>query len=345
VTRRLSVLWWTRYQLRSRKPAKRLRAVQTLSALKSPTAIAVLVGAALHDDDDGIRNEAAGALVTSLPEATAALLRALDDSRPVARARAADLLLRMNATAPDAAVAERLLAKARFSASEVADSTRDSWLLRAGQCLILLERWAEAEQAAVDVLEESPDDEEALKLWKRTRRAQGQPLTPDRSEDDRRRIYSLLHDAERSGILTPDFAARWHAAAQRGAIWEMGRLLATQAGTARADAVAEIQREYALSAWEVALIRHEGDAQCWASREQATHSAVSSPVTPLRDGLRCPHCQGRNRAPNWPRQGDYLPFYVQTAERTADAPGAYRLEVPCVQCSEHWFVVWDQDPR
>jgi hypothetical protein len=61
--------------------------------------------------------------------------------------------------------------------------------------------------------------------------------------------------------------------------------------------------------------------------------------------LRCAYCAKLNVALEWPPQGDDVPFYFQTMERTEKVPGAYRIKVHCSFCNKNWFVVWDEDPR
>jgi ribosomal protein S27E len=60
--------------------------------------------------------------------------------------------------------------------------------------------------------------------------------------------------------------------------------------------------------------------------------------------LHCASCGKLNVAPKWPARGDAVPFYFQTAERTREEAGAYRLKVHCPHCKQDWFVVWDDTP-
>ena len=60
--------------------------------------------------------------------------------------------------------------------------------------------------------------------------------------------------------------------------------------------------------------------------------------------VRCAYCYKTSPAGNWPANGDRVPFYAQTAERTEDSPGAYRLAVSCPHCQKEWFVVWNENP-
>lgn len=60
--------------------------------------------------------------------------------------------------------------------------------------------------------------------------------------------------------------------------------------------------------------------------------------------MRCAYCSKTNTVTVWPRNGDMVPFYFQTRERTDEAPGAYRVLVHCPDCEKDWFVVWDEDP-
>ena len=64
------------------------------------------------------------------------------------------------------------------------------------------------------------------------------------------------------------------------------------------------------------------------------------------DNLPCPYC-GKNcsAAAQWPKRGDLVPFFDQTAEDTKEQPGAFNIKVYCPHCSKDWFVVWDEDPR
>ena len=64
----------------------------------------------------------------------------------------------------------------------------------------------------------------------------------------------------------------------------------------------------------------------------------------LANQLHCAYCYQTNAAPQWPRNGDHIPFYSQTKERTDEASGAFRVPVHCPYCGKDWFVVWDVDP-
>ena len=63
------------------------------------------------------------------------------------------------------------------------------------------------------------------------------------------------------------------------------------------------------------------------------------------DRVRCAYCNKTDTATSWPRNGDAVPFYYQTKERTDEKPGAYRVRMHCPHCGKDWFVVWDEDPR
>ena len=60
------------------------------------------------------------------------------------------------------------------------------------------------------------------------------------------------------------------------------------------------------------------------------------------NNLLCPLCRNTTVAPEWPRNGDIMPFYAQ---QQLDRLGAFHIEVTCTSCQKHWFVVWDRDPR
>jgi hypothetical protein len=61
--------------------------------------------------------------------------------------------------------------------------------------------------------------------------------------------------------------------------------------------------------------------------------------------VRCPHCSQMTPAEHWPAWGDRAAFYNQTPERTVEEPGAARIELDCRNCGQHFYVVWDHDPR
>ena len=61
--------------------------------------------------------------------------------------------------------------------------------------------------------------------------------------------------------------------------------------------------------------------------------------------LRCAYCNQINKTEVWPKNGDYIPFYYQTKERTEVEPGRFNIQVHCPFCEKDWFVVWDDDPQ
>jgi hypothetical protein len=68
-------------------------------------------------------------------------------------------------------------------------------------------------------------------------------------------------------------------------------------------------------------------------------------ISQFANQLRCAYCSQTNVTTSWPPNGDYVPFYSQTKERTEEVSGAYRVPVHCPQCGKDWFIVWDEDPR
>lgn len=67
-------------------------------------------------------------------------------------------------------------------------------------------------------------------------------------------------------------------------------------------------------------------------------------LSQFSERVRCAYCRSPSPAADWPANGDMVPFYVQTAERTDESPGAFRVAVTCPDCRKEWFVVWDEDP-
>lgn len=57
----------------------------------------------------------------------------------------------------------------------------------------------------------------------------------------------------------------------------------------------------------------------------------------------CPKCGMQiTRVPSWPANGNFVPFYAQSA---LNQKGAYHIELICPACNKPVFVVWDDDPK
>ena len=54
--------------------------------------------------------------------------------------------------------------------------------------------------------------------------------------------------------------------------------------------------------------------------------------------LTCPHCSQRCSSPDWPLNGDHVPFYSQ------ETAGTFVIPITCGACGKAWYVVWDEDP-
>jgi hypothetical protein len=120
------------------------------------------------------------------------------------------------------------------------------------------EEFAEAEQLARRALEQNKDDEEARKLWKMSRRAQGKSLGSDLPEMFRKEIYAEYALAvDKLLYLTSEFQTRLQ---QAGNPHDM---VNTSIANASAEARNSIVSKYAITPFELDLILHEGEKESW----------------------------------------------------------------------------------
>lgn len=232
-----------------------------------------------------------------------------------------------------------------------ADPDDDELLGSLATTLLEENQLAEAEEVVDRLVRVTPERESTRKLWKRIRKARGKTTDSERPEEEKQRIYYTYHDHKQ--ILDTDVMIRM--AGDRVHLDQVsaGGLLALvehmasaservrkeQAGNLPED---KVQREFDLSPFELQLILAEGERLDWAVPDPGSRDL--EPRARMRDELHCVYCGKSNPAPYWPPQGDWKAFYNQSAERTREEPGAFRLPIECPHCHETWFVVWDDNP-
>ena len=118
--------------------------------------------------------------------------------------------------------------------------------------------FAETEQRARRALEQDKNDEEARRLWKLSRRAQGKSLGSDLPEALRKEIYAEHTLAcERHLYIAQDFANGLSQAENPH------YLVSTSFDNASAEARKSIVSKYAITSFELDLILHEGEKESW----------------------------------------------------------------------------------
>ncbi|MBI5478482.1 MAG: hypothetical protein HY906_06475 [Deltaproteobacteria bacterium] len=207
--------------------------------------------------------------------------------------------------------------------------------------LVRQQQWAEAQTLAETVLRADPTDADALKAWKRARKAQGGELTIDRPEDERRRIYAGARGADEDALHHPTPGEHDAAGGAEGE-----RAPPPPVAAAAEGAGARWARvQQGLAGWELVLVLKEGDARDWPI-DSLRRRLQQQPAAALpRDALECGWCGQRLRAVVWPARGDAVPFRLQSPAETRVGPGAYRLPLNCPSCRRSTFVVWEREPR
>lgn len=120
------------------------------------------------------------------------------------------------------------------------------------------DEFAEAEQLARRALDLNKDDEEARKLWKLSRRGQGKSLGSDLPETLRKEIYAEHAAAvERRLFLTHDLTTELRQAENPH------HLVGASIESATEETRDFIISKYAITAFELDLIVHEGEKQAW----------------------------------------------------------------------------------
>ncbi len=204
-------------------------------------------------------------------------------------------------------------------------------------------RSVDGEKAAVRILQQESQSEEGRRVWKQARIQQGKELCPDIPEDRRKQIYGMFvasKDVQLLGKMSGIKDAKDPFAHFRDA-----------AGDSHSVARNRVLQKFGIREFELDMILHEGEKEAWPVHQSADEPEVMSSlrsamrVSEMRGSLRCAYCGKRNVASFWPEKGDWIPFYCQTKERTAEEPGAFRLRIICPFCTKSSYTVWDQNPE
>ena len=146
------------------------------------------------------------------------------------------------------------------------EPTRIEYALYLSTSLARVERFDEAEQLAVDVLEGESDDPGPLEHWKAIREMAGRPPTPGMDEQKRKSYYAEFITAKNDNLDTGDLAANFLQVSMGnplGAFAKMQEQLDRSGAKAAAAATETMRQRHGLKKYELALIEAEGEAKGW----------------------------------------------------------------------------------
>ena len=202
---------------------------------------------------------------------------------------------------------------------------------------------SEVERLAWLLLSADPASDTARTAWKRARRALNKDTWADLPERDKQAAYLIHCTAFEEHFY--ERLAQLHRATAPNSPGAYMRLVLQSATEARQAADATVTQMYALTPFQVSLIRHEGDTKSWPGRRAPLSDRPLGHRMSYRHNADCPYCGRCNiPLPYWPEGGDGTGFYAQTEESTRQTPGVYRLPLICLHCGKRSYIVWDTNP-
>lgn len=224
--------------------------------------------------------------------------------------------------------------------------------LLAGRLVVALDQShaqpADMEYWARLALDQTPDDVDLRKIWKKARKARGLSFYSDRPETEKKQIYKDHAEIKNEAFF--EILGQQQGRRRRVDIQSLGDLQGEIVSTSKNSEEAahkSVMQKYAITAFELSLIEQEGKTEGWSIGNASLASSagkIGAGRIEMRDQMHCVYCNKRFPAPYWPRHGNMVGFYAESAERVKVEPGVYRLPLKCPFCNKTWYMVWDSDP-
>lgn len=208
-------------------------------------------------------------------------------------------------------------------------------------CLIEEGQLDKAEKTVENILKNNPNYTRCRKLWKNIRKLSNKPITVNLSNSLKKEIYSKYY-ADIDKYFLSDTKMYEKIQNNGKSLNGIKKIMDNSSGIAGEKVDKDIISSYGITKFQLSQIIHEGKRLNWEIETLVNLDHITREQN--RDALICTYCGKRNFAGYWPIDGDNIGFYFQSAERTKEIPGAFRLPIFCQFCLKTWYVVWDSNP-